>query len=250
MFRQRSRTTGLPHAAPWRNTKAFLSFQKLIEAINTIKTLCALANIRGLVHSEALRGRWWTYGAVQLTVLNPTAERLAKAWEENRLEEYVNKGWDANFVSLLESFSTAPPTSAENDASIVFEIAVDNQPRALMTSDAGAAVLKEVTSNQRYPFLKVSHHGSDTGLDEELVRRFKPFHAAIPVGENPHGHPCIETLDLLRRYGARTYCSSKTNNCRRSCTFEGGNISFPIDKPLRSGWTPIDPTLCWNNPRG
>src|SRR5437867_8576053 len=127
------------HWTPVRNTlekyKGILSFRKLIEVVDTVKTLCALANRRGLVQSEAFQGRFWTCGAVRLSVLNPTPERLGKAWEENRLDEYINKGWDANFVSILESFAKAPPTSAENDSSVVIEIAVNDKPSALMTSD-------------------------------------------------------------------------------------------------------------------
>ena len=112
----------------------------------------------------------------------------------------------------------------------------------------GRAVLREVTNNKQYPFLKVPHHGSETGLDEELIQQIQPANAAISVGENPHGHPSIEILDLLRDNGARTYCSSKTKNCRKACTFKGGDISFPIGKALRPGWKTIDKTECKNNP--
>ena len=91
-------------------------------------------------------------------------------------------------------------------------MALNGVPRALMTGDAGAAVIKEVTSKKSYQFLKVPHHGSDTGLDEELVKQIRPLHAAIPVGENPHSHPSLKVLDLLRKNGARTYCSTKTKD--------------------------------------
>jgi len=239
------------HWTPARDTlekyKGIVSFRKIIDAVDTVKTLSALANKRGLVTTEALQGRWWKCNDVQLNVLNPTPERLANAWKESRLDRYVEGGWDVNVVSIIESVAEAPATSAENDSSIVIEIAVTGVPRALMTSDAGAAVLKEVTNNKQYNFLKVPHHGSETGLDEELIQQVRPYNAAIPVGENPHGHPSIEILDLLRDCGSRTYCSSKTKNCRKSCTFQGGDISFPIGKPLRLGWSNIDPRRCENN---
>jgi beta-lactamase superfamily II metal-dependent hydrolase len=239
------------HWTPARNTlekyKEIVSFRRLIDAVDSVKTLCALANKRGMVSREALQGRWWACGNVRLNVLNPTAPRLADAWEENELAKYVQSGWELQFVSALESFAEARSTSAENDSSIVIEITVGGAPVALMSSDAGAAVLREVTNNKRYPLLKVSHHGSDTGLDEELVQQIRPVSAAVPVGENSHGHPCIEVLDLLRENGAVTYCSSKTNNCRKSCTFNGGNVSFPFGKSLRPGWTAIDTTQCKNN---
>ncbi len=242
------------HWTPARNTlekyKGIVSFRNVIEAVDTVKTLSALANKRGLVPTEALQGRWWSCGDVRLNVLNPTAERLADAWKENRLDAYIQAGWDAQFVSALESFSEAPSTSAENDSSIVVEIALRGKPVALMTSDAGAAALREVTNNKQYSFLKVPHHGSESGLDEELIEQIQPKNAAVPVGENPHGHPSIKILDLLRDNGVTTYCSSKTKNCRKLCTFKGGDVSFPIEKALRPGWKTIDTKQCKNNSQG
>jgi len=237
--------------APARNTlekyKGVVSFRRVIEAVDTVKTISALANQRGMITSEALQGQYWKCGAVALNVLNPTPARLAAAWEENNLDSYIRAGWDAAIVSVLESVAQAPPTSAENDSSIVIEITLDGVPCALMASDAGAAVLKEVTKNKSYRFLKVPHHGSDTGLDDELIKQMRPRIAAIPVGENPHGHPSVEILDRLRKAGAVTYCSSKTKDCRKSCTREGGHISFPIGRPLRPRWIAVDITQCKNN---
>lgn len=227
--------------------KGIVSFRRIIDAVDTVKTLCAIANKRGLIHADALQGQYWTCGEVQLNVLNPTAERLADAWEESRLDKYIQAGWDANFVSAMEHASAAPSTSAENDSSIVIEILIKDTPKALMCSDAGAAVLKEITNKRQYRFLKVPHHGSDTGLDKELIQQIRPVHAAIPVGENAHGHPCKQVLDLLQSSGARTYCSSKTKGCRQLCTFKGGHVSFPFDKPGHAGWKPIDAKECRNN---
>lgn len=239
------------HWTPVRGTlekyKGVVSFRRVIDAVDTVSTLSSLANRRGLVSTEALQGRSWGCGEVNLNVLNPTPARLASAWEENNLDRYIQSGWDAQFVSVLESVAEAPSTSAENDSSIVIEILLRGKPVALMSSDAGAAVLKEITQGKRYPFLKVPHHGSDTGLDEGLIRQISPVNAAIPVGENPHGHPSTEILDLLRDCGARTYCSSKTENCRKACTFRGGDICFPIGKALRPGWSTIDASQCKNN---
>lgn len=239
------------HWTPVRNTldkyKGVIRFRKIVEAIDTVKTLSALANNRGLVPTEALQGSGWHHGDLNLNVLNPTAARLAAAWEDSKLDKYVKEGWDARFVSDAERSAEAPSTSAENDSSIVIEITVKDKPVALMSSDAGAAVLKEVTKNKQYSFLKVPHHGSETGLDKALVQQIRPGNAAIPVGENPHGHPSLEILDLLKEIGAKTYCSSKTKNCRKSCTFGGGDLSFPIGRSGHPDWKTVDATLCKNN---
>jgi beta-lactamase superfamily II metal-dependent hydrolase len=239
------------HWTPVRNTlekyKGIVAFRRLIEAVDAVKSLSALANKRRMVCTEALQGRRWTCGNVGLTVINPTAQRLANAWEERRLDQYIQDGWELKFVSTLESNSVAPSTSTENDSSIVIEISLDGRPVALMSSDAGAAVLREVTKYKQYTLLKVPHHGSDTGLDRQLIQQIRPSFAAIPVGDNSHGHPCIEVLDLLRENGTTTYCSSKTKNCRKTCAFAGGDVSFPFGKSIRPGWKTIDTTQCQNN---
>lgn len=241
------------HWTPIRETlekyKGVTCFRGVIDAVDCVKTLSALANRRGM----AIRGvgpmHLWSYGGTTVTVLNPTPDRLAAAWEESRLDNYINSGWDANFVNIMESLAEAPPTSAENDSSIVLEIECSGE-RALMTGDAGAAVIKEVTKNKSYKFLKVPHHGSKTGLDEELTRQLDPVWAAIPVGPNQHGHPCIEILEMLRGVGAMTYCANKTKDCRRECMVSGGDICFPLAGAKRHpGLADIDVSMCRNNGR-
>jgi beta-lactamase superfamily II metal-dependent hydrolase len=151
-------------------------------------------------------------------------------------------------VKKPEEETDAPSTSAENDSSIVLEIEYKGQPYGLMTSDAGAAVLKDVTEGKTYSFLKVPHHGSKTGLDEELIRQLAPKTAFLPVGENKHGHPAIEILELLRDVKARTFCSSKTPNCRKDCRRGGfGTISHRKDKAGHDGWISVTPGQCANN---
>jgi hypothetical protein len=52
----------------------------------------------------------------------------------------------------------------------VIELLYKRERRSLLAADAGAAVLREITAGQSYPFLKVPHHGSATGLDDDLVK--------------------------------------------------------------------------------
>ncbi|HSL00097.1 MAG TPA: hypothetical protein VK869_07150 [Rubrobacteraceae bacterium] len=54
--------------------------------------------------------------------------------------------------------------------------------------------------------LKVTHHGSSTSSTPLFLSRFRPKIAVIQVGaENTYGHPTPETLDRLRRAGARVF---------------------------------------------
>ena len=236
--------------------KQIRKFGKLADTIDVVQSICAVAKRKTpeVKITQALQGRFWTCGEVQINVLNPTDARLAQAWQENSLLGWIKSDIPVPLLSgLLASQESqecdAPDTSAENDSSIVLEILHKKLPYALLAGDAGAGVLKEVTRGKKYPFLKVSHHGSKTGLDLELARQLSPSTAYIPVGENPHGHPCLEVLDILQQVGANTFCSNKTPNCRKSCSRDGGfgHLCHRVEKEFRANWNVVDANQCANN---
>lgn len=205
-------------------------------------------------------------GAVSLSVLSPDPVTLVNAWADQVLadikEEYLPPA--GNIYSALYRAQPQPNyqllgniiragrllkwKDSRNDSSIVIELNYNGSPYALFTGDAGTEILKRVAAGKRYCFIKVPHHGSKTGLNEELVAQWRPNRAAIPVGENPHGHPDLGVLKALRKHGVATFCSERTASCRRSCpngTF--GTVRFCQDKALQPPWTPIDPQKCANN---
>jgi len=53
--------------------------------------------------------------------------------------------------------------------------------------------------------LKVDHHGSNTSTTPLFLNRFPPEIAVIQVGENSYGHPTPQTLQRLRRTGAKVF---------------------------------------------
>lgn len=226
------------------------SLQKIEKSLESANTLLEIANKRRVPVQTALTGRSWTCGEVRLLVLNPTKDRLEAAWAEKIAEDITKLSKNLLETNLVEKGEKAPPTSLSNDSSIIIELIYKENFYALFTGDAGAAVIREVTNGKSYQFLKVSHHGSKTSLDEDLVKQLKPSTAYIPVGENPHGHPNIETLDLLRKYGATTYCSEKTKDCRKECKPKTYTILCNYkDKSLRSDYFIVEPKDCKNNSR-
>ncbi len=227
--------------------------ERVAKSLETAERLMNVLAANNVTPTQALAGRGWTCGDVSLNVLNPTPARLAAAWSEQKFEKmrgaYSPYSALATLLGGGAQESEAPPTTEENDSSIVIELVYKRSPYALMTSDAGAGVLKEVTVGKSYQYLKVPHHGSKTGLDEELLNHLRPRIAHIPVGTNDYGHPAIETLELLRNKNVQTFCSSKTPNCRKACKSGAfGTICQAVDKPLRPGWNPINPKDCANNP--
>lgn len=225
-----------------------VSIAKLEKGIEAANDLLKKAREKGIEVRHMYQGESLSCGNIILRVLNPTVERLTNAWAEKILEEMEILYKSPFRQFLVEQKTEAPPTTESNNASIIIELEYNEKPYALFTGDAGADVIKEVTEKKSYPFLKVPHHGSKTGLDDELIKQISPLNVYIPVGENPHGHPDLDILDLLRKQGAKTYCSEKTKNCRRECNPKIYNvICLPIDKPLRDGFEIIDPLKCINN---
>ena len=223
--------------------------QSLIKSLETADKLMSVLAAKQIVPTVALAGRGWNCADVTLNVLNPTPERLAAAWNEQKFQK-MSEAYSPLATSLGSTLqeSEAPSTTEENDSSIVIELVYKGSPYALLTGDAGAAVLKEVSAGKSYTYLKVPHHGSKTGLDDELVAQLKPSSAYIPVGSNDYGHPAIEILDMLRENGTRTFCSQKTPNCRKACKSDGfGTVCHRNDKDARPGWSSINIGDCGNN---
>lgn len=72
---------------------------------------------------------------------------------------------------------------------------------ALLAGDAESSQLSENIDSfdiKNIEVLKVPHHGSKTGLTDEILRSLNPKFAVISVGKsNKYGHPTTLILDLL-----------------------------------------------------
>lgn len=71
-----------------------------------------------------------------------------------------------------------------------------------LTADIPKEILQKLV-DKPCPFLKVAHHGSKTGTNQEILDKVKPTVAVIQVGKNSFGHPHKEVLDLLVSKGIR-----------------------------------------------
>ncbi|ULR40801.1 ComEC/Rec2 family competence protein [Thermus sp. NEB1569] len=86
-------------------------------------------------------------------------------------------------------------------------------PKALLLADVPGEVEERLTPPQ-VAVVKVSHHGSRTGTDEDLLERTRPQVALIGVGRNPHGHPHPEVLERLDQHGVRVYRTDQNGAVR------------------------------------
>lgn len=119
---------------------------------------------------------------------------------------------------MLQFFSPDPTLALDtssadsNNHSIVFKLTHGTQS-FLFTGDMEVpletALLKKYCGDDvstcpslRAKFLKVSHHGSDTGSSETFLAAVQPTTAVISVGKNKYGHPSLRTIRHLERAGA------------------------------------------------
>jgi competence protein ComEC len=73
---------------------------------------------------------------------------------------------------------------------------------ALLTGDIGPKTIEEIIKTGKIhdvEYIKIPHHGSKNGLNQELLDASLPEIAVISVGKNSYGHPNKETLELLEK---------------------------------------------------
>jgi len=196
-------------------------------------------------------GSYWRFGDTMLTVLSPS-QNLLDLWyadldsgiagEIDALEKAVSSD---NFAALVGALAEAKQTTPVNNASVVFEISDVDGPYALFTGDAGCDTIRDCTGGKRYQFLKVPHHGSESGIDEELARQLRPRTAFVSVGPNSYGHPNESVLELVTAQGGRVFCSEKLETCASTCDRDWGDvICQPHLRRSRRAWSTLDVTQC------
>lgn len=92
-----------------------------------------------------------------------------------------------------------------NGFSVIASLSYGNF-KALFTGDAGAVAIEKIDDLVgKIDLLKVPHHGSKTGLTEDILRVLNPKVAVISVGKkNRYGHPATFTLELLKSKNIKT----------------------------------------------
>jgi len=90
----------------------------------------------------------------------------------------------------------------------------------LFTGDIDQSVEKKL-ENIDAEVLKVAHHGSKTSTAPEFVEAVSPQIAVISVGkDNKYGHPDVETLAILEKYGINVLRTDLNGDIR---IFSNGN---------------------------
>lgn len=142
--------------------------------------------------------------------------------EKKLSAKYVAKGDSLKFKDgmILKIFSPASKIKNKiyqnnanmplNEYSVIALLTYGNFS-ALFTGDAGSGTIDPIAKEiGDIDILKVPHHGSKTGMSEELLKLINPELAVISVGaNNRYGHPAQIMLDLIREHGIKSLRTDK-----------------------------------------
>lgn len=165
-------------------------------------------------------------------LVNKSAEfqRLMDLIEEKKIsKKIVSAGdrWRINnlFISIAAPtreyvFGKNPDgviTNSAESASLITYVSYGDFG-VLLTGDAPVDELKEVAMIEGLDgvggldLLQIPHHGSNTGIDGEVLDLLVPKLAVISVGKNSYGHPTKRTLDLLQSRGIKILRTDKVGD--------------------------------------
>lgn len=117
-----------------------------------------------------------------------------------------------------------------NDSSIILKLEYGKN-KFLFTGDAEEALSSELIASGAdlsAGILKVAHHGSKNGINNNLkiLEKISPSLAIISVGEkNQYGHPHKETLDLFEKYNIKILRTDQSGDITASCSLEECSVT-------------------------
>lgn len=114
-----------------------------------------------------------------------------------------------------------------NDYSIIIKLTIGNKT-FLFTGDAPTSAILQ-SNPGHIDVLKLSHHGSRTGTNEQLVRRLSPTYAVISYAlDNSYGHPMQSVLNALHRHSVETWGTGANGTITITC--DGATIDISGEK--------------------
>lgn len=114
-----------------------------------------------------------------------------------------------------------------NDYSIIVKLTVGNKT-FLFTGDAPTSAILQ-SNPGHIDVLKLSHHGSRTGTNEQLVRTLSPSYAVISYAlDNSYGHPMQSVLNALHKHSVEVWGTGANGTITITC--DGTTIDISGEK--------------------
>ena len=114
-----------------------------------------------------------------------------------------------------------------NDYSIIIKLTVGTKT-FLFTGDAPTSAILNANPGH-IDVLKLSHHGSRTGTNEQLVRRLSPTYAILSYAlDNSYGHPMQSVLNALHKHSVEIWGTGANGTITITC--DGTTIDISSEK--------------------
>lgn len=133
---------------------------------------------------------------------------------------------DKDYVAERSSYAMALDPNNFSQVFVFRQGLID----VLFTGDIPSTILSNLEKSTLYfpdnlEVLKVPHHGSKTGLSEQILELADPLVSVIMVGKhNRYGHPSKQVLDMFRAL-KKIYLTTATNG---DVVVETDGISFSV----------------------
>lgn len=166
----------------------------------------------------AKRYRVLSFGSEKIDNPSASYKELIKQLEKNQTKqrflyrEDQFKVKDGVVLRILWPTQEWASLNAVNRSSLdvnslsVMKLLTYKNYKALFTGDVQAEALGQIgLMAGEIDLLKIPHHGSKTGLNQDILNILSPKIAVISVGKNnKYGHPNPFTLDLLKNSNIKT----------------------------------------------
>ena len=114
-----------------------------------------------------------------------------------------------------------------NDYSIIIKLTVGTKT-FLFTGDAPTNAILD-SNPGHIDVLKLSHHGSRTGTNEQLVRKLSPTYAILSYAlDNSYGHPMQSVLNALHKHSVEIWGTGANGTITITC--DGTTIDISSEK--------------------
>jgi competence protein ComEC len=136
-----------------------------------------------------------------LIIYNEKYDELISIANSKKVNIHLVSAGDKIYIDETEFYMIHPKTSFEdiNENSLVVKLKFGNS-EALFTGDISSNVEDYLTIN-KIDILKVAHHGSSCSSSFNFINKIKPKLSIISVGENNYGHPNINVINNLNKFG-------------------------------------------------
>lgn len=129
--------------------------------------------------------------------------------------------------SIVTFINTTREAANPNDLSLAVRIDFGTSS-AILTADIETDAEMNILEKRiplKAQLLKVAHHGGNTSSSEAFIRAVSPETAVISVGKgNKHGHPHVEPLRCLGKYGVTVYRTDEYGSIICTSGEKGWNV--------------------------